>query len=257
MASTATKSPTEKLSDSMKGLVIGASGIIPGYPHDRIKKMVEECGAKFTTTDLDGCTHLVTTEISLKRRLKKITEAREQGSCKIVSIDWLLRSTEKHTPVSVDEYLVTPNTKIRAKQLEKKRARSVSPAGEDCNSLKKQKEQHLPLQYLIDLVPEAYPETSDGGSVWQDAEGVVWDATLVYHCGSMWNLTVLRVKIPDQRSHTWAFQYEGSYGAFGSLDSAKHAFETEFERLCGLPWKDRYDLPLEDRCIFVETHHRD
>jgi hypothetical protein len=33
MASTPTKNPIEKLTDSMKGLVIGASGKIPGYRH--------------------------------------------------------------------------------------------------------------------------------------------------------------------------------------------------------------------------------
>jgi hypothetical protein len=40
-------------------------------PLDRIKKIVEECGAKFTTTNLSECTHLVTTEVSFNRKLKK------------------------------------------------------------------------------------------------------------------------------------------------------------------------------------------
>lgn len=36
-----------------------------------IKRMVEECGAKFTKGGVSDCTHLVTTESSIKRGFKK------------------------------------------------------------------------------------------------------------------------------------------------------------------------------------------
>jgi hypothetical protein len=78
-----------------------------------------------------------------------------------VSINWLLKSKDKHAPESVEEYLITPSEgKKVIKPERKKRARGVSPADEDSGSLKKKKEQHLPLQYLIDLVDEGYPEPS-------------------------------------------------------------------------------------------------
>ncbi|KAJ5542696.1 hypothetical protein N7461_008699 [Penicillium sp. DV-2018c] len=275
MASTTTESSTEKVTESMKGLVISASGIIPGYPHDRIKKMVEECGAKFTTMNLERCTHLVTTRFNVKRRLKKITEAREQGDCNIVSIDWLLRCKEKRTPVNVEEYLIAPSTETSANKLEKdvaklekKRARDVSLAADDYSSLKKQKTQHPPSQYLIDLVHKEYPKsTRNTLSVWRDTNGVVWDATLVNHKPEEERiLNVLCIQLlmcqETQRFHTWIFEYQigssresKSIGAFGSLDSAKQAFETRFEKSSGLAWKDRHELPLEDKWIFLESHH--
>ncbi|KAJ5135725.1 uncharacterized protein N7515_005003 [Penicillium bovifimosum] len=268
MASTTTEAPTGKLTESMKGLVIGASGMIPGYRHDRIKKIVEECGAKFTTTDLGQCTHLVTTPYNFKRRLKKITEAGKQEDCKIVSIDWLLQSKEKHAPVSVEEYSITSRKKKLEDKLEKKRAREVSPAGVDSGPSKKQKEQHPPSQYLIYLVDEGYPEPSDTLSVWQDAEGVVWDATLVNDHKDGRNGVVMCIQLlmcqEPQRFHTWAFEYKvghilssnESIGASGSLNSAKKVFETMFKKFSGLAWEDRHALPLEDKWIFVETHQR-
>ncbi|KAJ5512376.1 hypothetical protein N7463_001928 [Penicillium fimorum] len=67
----ASNEPRGKLTDDMKGLVIGASGIIPGYQHGQIKRLVERCGAKFAAVNINECTHLVTTENYLKRNSKK------------------------------------------------------------------------------------------------------------------------------------------------------------------------------------------
>ncbi|KAJ5146262.1 uncharacterized protein N7515_000826 [Penicillium bovifimosum] len=242
MASTATETPTEKLTESMKGLVISASGTIPGYRH--------------------------------------VTEAGKQEDCKIVSIDWLLQSKEKHAPVSVEEYLITSRKKLEDSlekkpevKLEKKRAREVSPAGEDSGPSKKQKEQHPPSQYLIDLVDEGCPEPRDALSVWQDAKGVVWDATLVNNDANGGNVDVLRIQLlmcqEPQRFHTWAFKYRAFEYKVGlilsskepietsrSLATAKKVFGTKFEKFSGLAWEDRHALPLEDKWIFVETHQR-
>jgi poly [ADP-ribose] polymerase len=87
----ASNKPVDNLVDSLKGLVIGASGNIPGHLHGsssqshllstadedfliclgEIKHMVEECGATFERLKVNECTHLVTTESSVKRKLRK------------------------------------------------------------------------------------------------------------------------------------------------------------------------------------------
>jgi poly [ADP-ribose] polymerase len=90
----ASNKPVDKLADGLKGLVIGASGNIPGHLHgcssqldslsiyqllmksfrfhlDQIKDMVEKCGAKFERLKVSECTHLVTTEDSVRKKLKK------------------------------------------------------------------------------------------------------------------------------------------------------------------------------------------
>jgi hypothetical protein len=106
-------------------------------------------------------------------------------------------------------------------------------------------------------------------SVWQDAEGVVWDATLVNHePEGEQKLDVLRIQLlvcqGSQGFHTWGFGYQigtskesKSVGDVGSLDSAKKAFETMFKNSSGLAWEDRHALPLEDKWIFVEPDHKE
>ncbi|EKV12877.1 hypothetical protein PDIG_31040 [Penicillium digitatum PHI26] len=95
--------PVDKLADNLKGLVIGASGTTPGYQRGTIKRMVEQCGAKFASMNIRECTHLVTTEGNGKRKLKKINRAREVEGCEIVNTDWLLKMIKKHVPGALQQ----------------------------------------------------------------------------------------------------------------------------------------------------------
>ncbi|KAJ5416864.1 uncharacterized protein N7487_000414 [Penicillium crustosum] len=235
--------PVDKLADNLKGLVIGASGTIPGYQHGEIKRMVEKCGAKFASMNISECTHLVTTEENAKKKLKKINRARELKGCEIVNIDWLLKKIKKHIP-EVDQKEILKregNEGVRPK--DKKRERDSSEDNEGNLSKKTKDEEQINLKRLIDLVDDKYPKSSDTVSVYQDDAGLIWDATLVNADGEE-QVDVLRIQLlqvhgKSQLFHTWDLQYR-----FGSSEESD-------------PGKIDMIPPRSKGWFFLEMHHRE
>ncbi|KAF7528877.1 hypothetical protein PCG10_009591 [Penicillium crustosum] len=241
--------PVDKLADNLKGLVIGASGTIPGYQHGEIKRMVEKCGAKFASMNI-------------------INRARELKGCEIVNIDWLLKKIKKHIP-EVDQKEILKregNEGVRPK--DKKRERDSSEDNEGNLSKKTKDEEQINLKRLIDLVDDKYPKSSDTVSVYQDDAGLIWDATLVNADGEE-QVDVLRIQLlqvhgKSQLFHTWDLQYR--FGSSeesdvirnsGSLDSAKRRFKAKFKMFSHLAWEDRHDTPRSKGWFFLEMHHRE
>ncbi|KAJ5360622.1 hypothetical protein N7517_009813 [Penicillium concentricum] len=259
--------PIDKLTGDMKGLVIGASGTIPGYQHGQIKRLVERCGARFATMNMSECTHLVTTENYLKRKSKKINQAQELHDCKIVDMDWLLKKITKHLPESVQKEIMKEKDKdIKAKG--KKRERESSLVDDEGSPLKKTKdEEQIKVKFLIELVDEKYPDLNTTLSVWQDDAGLIWDATLV-RAGVKKQVEILRLQLlvhrESQKFHTWDLQCQfgsskssKSVGDVGTLESAKDTFEEKFKMFSGLAWEDRHGTPTSKGWIFLELHHRE
>ncbi|KXG49796.1 uncharacterized protein PGRI_057640 [Penicillium griseofulvum] len=246
----ASDKPVEKLADTLKGLVIGASGTIPGYKHGQIKRMVERCGAKFASVNVSKCTHLVTTEDYLKKKSKKINQALERHDCQIVNIDWLLKKIEKHTPEGVEKE--EPENDEDTKLTGKKRERESSLGDDQNSSPKKMKDEiQINLKNLSKLVDKEYPKKiGDTLSVWEDETGLIWDATLV-RVGLKNQVEVFRIQLlvhhESQTFHTWDIQYQfgssensKSIGDMGSLESAKETFEEKFQLYSGSAWEDRH-----------------
>ncbi|KAJ5958351.1 uncharacterized protein N7479_005501 [Penicillium vulpinum] len=225
----ASNKPVDKLADNLKGLVIGASGTIPGYQH--------------------------------------VDRVRELEGCEIVNIDWLLQKIEKVVPESVRKQIFKEeNNGTEGKG--KKRERESSIEDDKVSSWKKAKdEEQINLKNLIELVDEKYPEPSSTLSVWQDVTGLIWDATLV-RARLKKQVQVLRIQLLVHRElqtfHTWDLQCQfgsseasKSVGAMGSFDSAKHTFEEKFKSLSGLAWEDRNAIPSSKGWFVLEMHHRD
>ncbi|KAJ5262987.1 hypothetical protein N7524_008292 [Penicillium chrysogenum] len=264
----ASKKPVDKLADNLKGLVIGASGTIPGYQHGEIKRMVEKCGAKFASMNIGDCTHLVTTEENVKRKLKKIDQADKLEGCQIVNMDWLLQKIAKDIPKSVQEKILEREKNADIEPKGKKRARESSLGDDQGNSSKKTKdEDQIKLKSMIALVDERYPVPSSTLSVYQDDAGLAWDATLV-RSGQNKAVEVSRIQLlvhgESQTFHTWDLQYEfgsaeesNSIGKAGTLDSAKRTFRAKFKSHSHLAWKDRHAIPNAKGWIFLGTHHRE
>ncbi|KAJ5851082.1 hypothetical protein N7455_010938 [Penicillium solitum] len=260
--------PVDKLADNLKGLIIGASGIIPGYQHGEIKRMVEKCGAKFASMNISECTHLVTTEANAKRKLKKINRARELEGCEIVNIDWLLKEIKKHIPEADRKEILKREKNEGVRPKGKKRERDSSEDDEGNPSKKTKDEEQINLKRLIDLVDDKYPTSSDTVSVYQDDAGLIWDATLVKTNGekqvAVGRIQLLQVHGKSQMFHTWDLQYQfGSSGESdvirnsGSLDSAKRTFKAKFKLFSHLAWEDRNDIPRSNGWFYLEVHHRE
>ncbi|KGO68804.1 hypothetical protein PITC_076860 [Penicillium italicum] len=247
----ASKKPVDKLADNLKGLVIGASGAIPGYQHGEIKWMVEQCGAKFASMNI-----------------REFNRAREVEGCEIVDIDWLIKKIKKHIPESVQQKILKREKNKEIKLKGEKRQRDVSLGDDERNPPKKTKdEEQVNLKKLIGLVDEKYPTPSSTLSVYQDDAGLIWDATLVRQDVKN-QVEVLRIQLlVDDESrmfHTWDLKYQfgssqesTSMGDVGSLDSAKRTFETKFKSFSHLAWEDRHAASDSKGSIFLETHHRE
>ncbi|CAG8259299.1 unnamed protein product [Penicillium nalgiovense] len=217
----------DKLADNLKGLVIGASGTIPGYQH--------------------------------------VDQADKLGSCQIVNIDWLLQKIGKGIPKSVQGKIIKREKNADIESKGKKRARESSLGDDQGNSSKKTKdEEQIKLQSMIALVDERYPTPSSTLSVYQDDAGLTWDATLV-RSGQNKAVEVSCIQLlvhgESQTFHTWDLQYEfgsseesNSIGNAGTLDSAKRTFRAKFKSRSHLAWKDRHAIPNAKGWIFLETH---
>ncbi|CAI7638229.1 unnamed protein product [Penicillium discolor] len=233
--------PVDKLADNLKGLIIGASGPIPGYQHGEIKRMVEKCGAKFASMNISECTHLVTTEENAKRKLKKINRARELEGCEIVNINWLLKKIKKHIPEADRKEILKREKNEGVRPKGKKRERDSSEDDEGNPSKKTKDEEQINLKRLIDLVDDKYPTSSDTVSVYQDDAGLIWDATLVKANGekqvAVARIQLLQVHGKLQMFHTWDLQYQ--FGSSGESD------------------EDRNDTPRSNGWFYLEMHHRE
>ncbi|KAF7712855.1 Uncharacterized protein PECH_001992 [Penicillium ucsense] len=86
--------------------VVAVSGTVPGYKQADIKGLVENQGATFTSTVTDECTHLITTLKEVEKRTTKYLAASQLPKCKIVSIDWLLASSQKKNAIAEKPYLL-------------------------------------------------------------------------------------------------------------------------------------------------------
>ncbi|KAJ5165327.1 uncharacterized protein N7500_007157 [Penicillium coprophilum] len=219
----------DNLTGILKGLVIGASGTIPGYQH--------------------------------------VNRAQQLQDCQIVDMDWLLTKIKEHVPESVQkEILKEKHEDIKAKG--KKRERGPSLGDDEGTSAKKTKdEEQINLENLIELVDEKYPDRSATLSVWQDDTGLIWDATLV-RAYKRKSVEVVRIQLLVDRKleifHTWDLQCRfgsskesKSIGDVGTFESAKDTFEEKFKLLSGLAWEDRHHVPTSKGWIFLELHHRE
>ncbi|KAJ6185653.1 hypothetical protein N7519_006954 [Penicillium mononematosum] len=226
----ASEKPVDKLADNLKGLVIGASGTIPGYQH--------------------------------------VDQADKLEGCQIVNIDWLLQKIATDIPKSVQEKILKREKNADIEPKGKKRARESSLGDDQGNSSKKTKdEEQIKLKSMIALVDKRYPTSSSTLSVYQDDAGLTWDATLV-RSGQNKAVEVSRIQLlvhgESQTFHTWDLQYEfgsseesNSIGNAGTLDSAKRTFRSKFKSRSHLAWKDRHAIPNAKGWIFLETHHRE
>ncbi|KAJ5507466.1 hypothetical protein N7527_009609 [Penicillium freii] len=259
--------PVDKLADNLKGLIIGASGTIPGYQHGEIKRMVEKCGATFASMNISECTHLVTTEANSKRKLKKINRARELEGCEIVNIDWLLKTIKKHIPEADQKEILKHEKNEGVKPKGKKRERDSSGDDEGNPSKKTKDEEQINLKRLVDLVDDNYPTSIDTVSVYQDDTGLIWDATLVKPDVEQ-QVEVVRIQLlrhgKAQMFQTWDMRYQfgstkesNSTAVVGSLNRAKRTFKKKFQLFSGLDWEDRHGLPPCKAWLFLEMHHRE
>ncbi|KAJ5398811.1 hypothetical protein N7465_009300 [Penicillium sp. CMV-2018d] len=259
--------PVDKLADNLKGLIIGASGTIPGYQHGEIKRMVEKCGAKFASMNISECTHLVTTEANSKRKLKKINRARELEGCEIVNIDWLLKTIKKHIPEADQKEILKHEKNEGVRPKGKKRERDSSGDDEGNPSKKTKDEEQINLKRLVDLVDDNYPTSIDTVSVYQDDAGLIWDATLVRPDVEKL-VEVLRIQLlrhgKTQMFETWDMEYRfgsteksNSTAVVGSLNWAKRTFKAKFKLFSGLAWEVRHALPPSEGWLFLEMHHRE
>ncbi|KAJ5602726.1 hypothetical protein N7537_005682 [Penicillium hordei] len=221
--------PVDKLADNLKGLVIGASGTIPGYQH--------------------------------------VSRAHELEGCEIVNIDWLLQKIKKHIPEADQNEILKREKNEGDRPKGKKRERESSGDDEGNPSKKTKDEEQINLKRLIDLVDERYPTSSITTSVYQDDAGLIWDATLVKP-GVEKQIKVLHIQLlvhhELQLFHTWDLQCRfgssgesNAIGKFGSLDSAKRTFKTKFKLFSHLAWEDRHALPPSKGWFFLEMHHRE
>ncbi|KAJ6034592.1 uncharacterized protein N7446_009344 [Penicillium canescens] len=273
---------TDKLMDSLKGLVIGASGNIPGYQHRHIKKMVEKCGATFAQMDVSKCTHLVTTHTGIRQGHIKVDRAIASGECHIVNVDWLLKSIENQSPEEVQQYkLLQSKNAVNATDLTgNKRARESDSDDEDVGSLKKPKdERKIRFAKLAALVDSEIITDGDRTlSVWMDDAGEIWDATLmntVTHVegqkrSQATSIIRLQLILDSNSDKYYVFQVQReipttrdepsstTHEEFcDTLDGARCDFEGRFRSQSGLLWKDRHEIPKDDRFVSLELQYEE
>ncbi|KAJ5775325.1 uncharacterized protein N7511_000336 [Penicillium nucicola] len=279
---------TDKLTKSMKGLVIGASGNIPGLMHSQIQKMVEKCGAIYTDRNVSKCTHLVTTQAGIKKGLTKVGLAIESGDCHLVNVDWLLKSIENKSPEKVQQYSLLQSKDVKVTDLtDKKRARKSTSVDEDTHPSKKVRDEDqsklAKLTALVDKSVVMKYKSRKTRSVWMDNSGEIWDATLINsiaHPDKPQETSIVRLQIITQshccvRLQTIAQSHYCNYisyeikreipdtsakhtvlhdkKVYRDLNHAKDDFKKRFRELSGLDWKCRNQIPTDDKKhVFVE-----
>ncbi|CAG8027222.1 unnamed protein product [Penicillium nalgiovense] len=209
--------PVDKLADNLKGLVIGASGTIPGYQH--------------------------------------VDQADKLGSCQIVNIDWLLQKIGKGIPKSVQRKIIKREKNADIESKGKKRARESSLGDDQGNSSKKTKdEEQIKLQSMIALYAFRLPGRRGIdmgchiGQIWSDKAVEVSRIQLLVHGESQTFHTW------DLQYKFGSSEESNSIGNAGTLDSAKRTFRAKFKSRSHLAWKDRHAIPNAKGWIFLETH---
>ncbi|KAJ6134592.1 hypothetical protein N7523_000914 [Penicillium sp. IBT 18751x] len=91
---------------SFKKLIIAVSGTFPGYKQADLKSLVEGQNATFSSSVVDSCTHLITTEKDVEKNTMKYRAACEIQSCQVVSLDWLLDSLKARKPLAEGKYIM-------------------------------------------------------------------------------------------------------------------------------------------------------
>ncbi|CAG8409264.1 unnamed protein product [Penicillium salamii] len=277
-----TDKSVKKLTDSLKELVIGASGKIPGFLHD-IKRLVEECGAKFVDAEggIKDCTHLITTIRGVHGSYKKVTLADSEG-CYIVTMDWLLKTLKKKAPQKVQKYLLK---RIKLKNFiettPSKRGREDDSGEEDNASSKKTAlfskrdsmdtiRQHN-FQTLSDLVDYNFEDSNEVLTVWLDDSGFLWDVILVkfdeqYGAAKFMRIQILHSHYDDSGPSVWLCRYHSTIAvkdidgehyeeSFEDFASTRIRFRKAFRKFTGLSWDRRDSDPLVDHWIFLKMSH--
>ncbi|KAJ5573617.1 uncharacterized protein N7459_008044 [Penicillium hispanicum] len=228
--------------------------------------MVEDCGARFETTDIKDCTHVITTQehVSTKKKAEKIKKALALENCVLVTIDWLTQSIEKEDVIDPQGFQLKSPKKpdLRASAIRRKRkvvglygARTIE---------KKQKtlfasaiDQPILDQPVLGGNPLTEGEVTF--RVFMDEQNVAWEAKLlrppvtlspmaspeeknliIYHIQLLLNgdsapyLSILNEPTDGRTSRP-------TRKAYDDLKSAKIAFEKHFQKTCGFPWSKLHD----------------
>lgn len=112
--------------------------------------------------------------------------------------------------------------------------------------------------------------SGDKLAVWQDDDGLIWDATLIKVGSSASQVTLMIKRIQllhcdeSQKSHIWELNsHIGSteetkwVGDLHSLQIGKVAFEEKLKSYSGHSWKDRDADPIDSFWIYLEIKHRE
>ncbi|KAJ5177011.1 uncharacterized protein N7482_002888 [Penicillium canariense] len=175
---------------SFAGVVIAASGNIPGQRHEAIKRMVEDCGATFEKNASNYCTHLVTTQIHVDITGRNVCMLKMNTSCEIVSFGWLFQSILEKHPVNTEAYLLTPTANVglavsqpkeEFEAVTESNKRKYGPESDKLNGLPKKRKSNIRVYHrqLAALVDDQYDRKGADVAIWMDEHYVRWDATVV------------------------------------------------------------------------------
>lgn len=123
------------------------------------------------------------------------------------------------------------------------------------------------ISFVFEVLTKTSSRLGTELAVWQDDEGLIWDATLVKVGATKTQVNIMRIQLLVHRGsnsfHAWHSPFQsGSSGneqlpvREGSLDSAKLSFEKKFRKYSGLEWTDRHALSLS-KWICLERIHRE
>ncbi|KAE8351313.1 poly polymerase catalytic domain-containing protein [Aspergillus coremiiformis] len=284
-----------------KDVVVVLAGSFPGYKQGRfplhrgcfgsirahyryfgttadLKSLVEGQGAKFSSSVTDDCTHLVTTQREVDKKNSKYKQACKVYTCDIVSIDWLLDSTEKKIPLPAKTYLLgsgNDDAKIDGKQEQEepadkkeKKKRTLEEAlhiSEDKSNKKPKDGQKLNPKTLN--VPVDEKCHLPGYAVYIDPAGLIWDATLNQTVAAKNNNKFYRIQLLVDKTgsnfRTWTrWGRVGETGQYallggGALDDAQYEFQSKFKSKSGLSWDNRLDAPKKGKYTFIERNYEE
>ncbi|KAJ5802035.1 uncharacterized protein N7503_004485 [Penicillium pulvis] len=268
---------------SFKKLSIAVSGTIPGYKQADVKSLVEAQGATFSATVDDGCTHLITTERDAAKRGTKYQQACNVKNCKIVTVQWLVASSEAKKVLPEKAYILpdsnggdikaevpmldgtTDNTRKRTiKQEDDDQAESnKKPKDSQRTSLKSSLK--VPIDNMF-IYHSPFQNKKDSVVLIEDS-GLIWDAALNQTDSGKNNnkfyLVQLIVSSDKKEYVTWTrWGRVGEFGQYstwghGSLETAKAAFEKKFKDKSGLKWENRLGTPKNGKYTFIERNYED
>jgi poly [ADP-ribose] polymerase len=103
--------------------------------------------------------------------------------------------------------------------------------------------------------------------VYIDKSGLIWDATLNQTVAAQNKKRFYRIQLLVSADGT-EYHTRTRWGRVGgkgrsadlgdgSLNSALGLFERKFEEKSGLAWKDRFNHPIADKYIFIESKYEE